>query len=558
MPTIADIASGPDFSILLATVGYIDDNLAGSDLVGALSGPGPLTVFAPNNSAFALLAADLGYGGDAADTGAIISFFVANVDVVTLNAIVTYHVLPGAVTSGDVASATELTTLQGGTITTDLPALVDNEPDLIDPSLIAVDIPADNGVVHVIDRVLLPVDLAGNDAQTFTEIVLGSGVGFDSNPDDFDMLREAVVAAGLADTLNDPNQNLTVFAPTDAAFVGLSQALGYTADDEAGALGYLLEALNLLSAGNGLELLQTVLLYHVADDSLQASQVLGGVPINTLAGASLGVDGTSLVDADPDLANPNLIATDIQAANGVLHVLDGVLIPADVLPSNGANDVDFIIAGDGNDRIYTGADNDLIDGNGGHDRIFSGSGNDIVLGGEGRDKIFGGKGNDTINGDEGRDKLFGGSGHDLIDGGADKDIIWGGRGDDTVDGGDGNDWITGNRGKDLVNGGAGNDYVFGGSGNDTIDGGAGHDTLIGGGGEDVFVFDEESDHDVIRFFNTGHDKIDLSAFGFADFDALEHNIKHAGWFSTRIDLDDTQIYLSWVRPWHLDADDFIL
>jgi Ca2+-binding RTX toxin-like protein len=323
-------------------------------------------------------------------------------------------------------------------------------------------------------------------------------------------------------------------------------------------LAYLLEALDLLSAGNGLQLLQTVLIYHVAFDSLQASQVLGGVPINTLAGATLGVDGTSLVDADPDLANPNLIATDIQAANGILHVLDGVLIPADVLPSDGSNDVDFIIAGDSNDWFFTGADNDLIDGNGGNDSIFAGGGNDIALGGDGHDKIFGGRGDDTINGDDGNDRLIGGHGNDLIDGGAHDDLIWAGKGHDTVEGGDGNDWIAGNRGHDLINGGDGHDIILGGSGDDTIDGGAGNDVIIGGRGEDVFVFNESSNHDTIRFFQLGHDKIDLSAFGFADFHAFEHNIEWAGWFSSRIDLGDTEITLEWVPVWTLDADDFIL
>ena len=558
MATIAEIASGPDFSILLATVGYIDNNLPGSDLVGALSGSGPLTVFAPNNAAFAILAADLGYAGAADDTDAIINFFVANVDVGTLNTIVTYHVLPGAVLAADVASATELTTLQGGTITPDLPTLVDKEPDLIDPSLVATDIIADNGVVHVIDRVLLPVDLPGNDASTFTEIVLESGTGFDENGEDFDLLREAVVAGGLAEALNHPSINVTVFAPTDAAFVGLSQALGYDGSDEEGALGYLLEALDLLSAGNGLDLLQTVLFYHVALDSLQSSQILAGAPINTLAGASLGLDGTSLVDAEPDVANPNLIALDIQASNGVLHVIDGVLIPADLLQSNGENDVDFIIAGDDKDRIKTGKDDDFVDGNGGNDLIFTGSGDDVALGGDGKDKIFGGSGDDILNGEGGHDKIAGNSGDDTIDGGEGNDALRGGRGDDDVSGGEGNDWVFGGSGDDVLSGGEGHDRIFGGQGDDTIEGGAGNDVLAGGFGDDVFVFDADSGHDVIRHFTPGHDQIDLSAFGFSNFHEVESHIQWSGWFSTKIDLGDTEINLKWVSPWHLDEHDFIL
>lgn len=520
MNTIADIAQGPDFSILFATVGFIDGNLPGSNLAGALSGPGPLTVFAPNNAAFGLLAVDLGFAGDPASTADVISFLTTNVPVATLDAVVKYHVLSGAVTSTDVAAATTLTTLQGGTITPDLPTLVDNEPDLLDPSLVALDIMASNGVVHVIDRVLLPVDLAGNDAKTFTEIVLESGTGFDTNGDDFDMLREAVVAAGLADTLNDPSQDLTVFAPKDSAFVGLSQALGYSGSDEGGALTYILEALNLLSAGNGPALLKTVLQYHVADDSLQSSQVLGGTPIVTLAGATLSVSGTSLVDADPDIANPNLAQTDIQAANGILHVLDGVLIPADVLPSDGSNDVDFLI-GDATDEVFvTGADNDLVDANGGNDEVFGEAGNDIALGGAGDDSLFGGSGKDTLKGDEGGDIVFGNSGNDLVDGGADDDAVFGGKGDDTVIGG------------------------------------AGDDLLFGGKGDDNFVFAKGDGNDLIVDFRIGHDKIDLSAFELDGFGAIKDSITDYFFFST-IELEDTNIVLSFVSGDHLDADDFI-
>ena len=558
MTTIAGIASGPNFKILLETVLYIDANLPGSDLVGALSGPGPLTVFAPTNAAFAALAADLGYAGDTEDEDAIIAFLVGNVDVATLNAVVTYHVLPGAVSSTDVANATTLTTLQGETITPDLPTLIDNEPDLIDPSLVDVDIAADNGVVHVIDRVLLPVDLPGNDAKTFTEIVLESGTGFDSNGEDFDLLREAVVAAGLAGVLNDPTQDLTVFAPNDAAFVGLAQTLGYGGSDESGSLGYILEALNLLSGGDALGLLETVLLYHVADESLQASQVLGGTPINTLAAASLGVSGATLVDADPDLPDPDIIATDIQAANGILHVLDGVLIPADLLQSNGANDVDFVIATDERDFIRTGADNDLISALGGNDLVRAGTGDDLVLAGEGNDWVYGGRGNDTIDGGTGKDNLFGGHGDDMIKGGAGSDFIRAARGNDTVEGNDGNDQITGNRGNDDLSGGGGSDLIFGGHGNDLINGGTGNDLLFGGRGEDTFVFEENAGRDKIIAFQNGMDVIDLSAYNIASFDDLLDNVERSGFFSTQIELDGADILVSGLRIWQVDESDFIL
>ena len=505
MPTIADIAVGNEnFNILVNALTFVDAELPGTNLINTLSDPASdLTVFAPSDAAFAQLAADLGYAGDPLDETAVTTFLAENAGAETIRDIILYHVSPGAQTAADIAANGTVATLFGPTITADLPTLVDQDPDVIDPSLVATDIMADNGIVHVIDRVLLPVDLPGNDAPTITEIVAASGNEFDDNPADFDILLKAVQTAGLADTLNDPNVDLTVFAPTDAAFVGLAQTLGFTGEDEADAWGYLVEALTLLGGGDPVPLLTEILTYHVAGESLQASQVLSAEAITTLQGGELGVDGTSLVDADPDVADPNLIATDIQAANGVVHVLDGVLLPADLLPSDGSNDVDFVIGTDGRDFITTGADNDLISGGRKGDFIASGSGDDLVLAGAGRD------------------------------------IVHAGRGDDTIDGGKGRDLILGNAGDDVINGGAGRDKIFGGSGADT------------------FVFEQGGGRDRIFDFRDGEDVIDLTSFGFSGFDDLEHAIRGNS-HRTVINLGDhDRIVLVGVDEHKIDESDFI-
>ena len=78
----------------------------------------------------------------------------------------------------------------------------------------------------------------------------------DSNGNDFDLLRDAVLTAGLDTALSDPAATLTVFAPTDSAFIGLAQTLGYGGSDEAGSLGYIVDALTLLGGGDPLPLLQ--------------------------------------------------------------------------------------------------------------------------------------------------------------------------------------------------------------------------------------------------------------------------------------------------------------
>ena len=522
MPSIAEIASGPNFSILLGATKFIDANVPGSDLVTTLSNPANLTVFAPTNAAFASLASDLGYNGDPEDAEAVLSFLATNVDAGTLNQVVLYHVLPTAQKAVDIAANPTLTTLQGATITADLPTLIDNEPDLIDPSLVATDIMATNGVVHVIDKVLLPIDLPGNDAPTITGIAVASGEGFDTNAEDFDILREAVVAADLAGALDDPNADLTVFAPTDAAFVATAQALGFQGSDEGDAFGYIVDAARLLSkGGDPIPLIKDILLYHVAPESLQASQVLALDEIPTLLGASVGRDGTSLVDGEPDLPNPNLIATDIQAANGVVHVIDGVLVPLDILPSNGANKVDFVIGNDKNSFEFLGADNDWIDAKGGRDFILAGSGDDVVLAGSGNDYVSAGRGDDFVKGEDGRDFLFGGRGNDEIDGGA------------------------------------GHDYIRAGSGADVITGGTGNDYLNGGRGSDTFVFNDGDGHDVIRGFDRGGDDlIDLSSYGFDSFSDIEGHIS-GGRRGTHIDLGDTEIYLSGTNVHTVTADDFI-
>ncbi|MGX9355590.1 fasciclin domain-containing protein [Roseobacteraceae bacterium S113] len=577
MATIATIATtDPEgrFSILVNIASFVDAELD-AGLIAALSNPdAAITVFAPTNGAFTQLALDLGIGLDTPSETEVTSF-LQGLGAELLASVVTYHVLGTPQTAADIARAGSVTTLQGGTIGAgDLPTLVDNEPDVIDPSLLATDIIATNGIVHVIDRVLLPADLPGNDAPTITEIALASGTGFDSNGEDFDLLREAVVAAGLADTLGDVNADFTVFAPNDAAFVGLAQSLGFGGSDEAGAFGYIVDALRLLNqGGDPIALLTQILTYHVAGESLQASQVIAQGAVETLQGGTLTLEGLSLVDADPDAVNPSLIATDIQAANGVVHVVDGVLLPVDVLPSDGSNDVDFVIGTDARNFYFTGADNDFVDAKAGHDFVFSGSGDDVVLAGRGRDYVVAGAGddvvlgeggNDLIKGRAGQDTINGGSGNDFIRGGSGADVILGedgndtllgGRQDDTLVGGDDNDVLRGSTGNDLLEGEDGHDILRGGHGRDTLNGGTGNDLLVGGGGADLFIFEVGMDHDTVQRYQAGHDTLDLSDFELEGFETLDiQSLKR----DTVIDLQNGDaIFLRGVDAHSLSADDFI-
>lgn len=504
MASIAAIATGDArFNILVNALTHVDTTL-GTTLVNTLADPASdLTVFAPTDTAFGLLARDLGYAGDPSDETAVTGFLTDNLSAETIRDVILYHVSAGAKSLTEVAGQSSVPTLNGATFAPDGITLTDAEPDLLNPSLVQTDIAADNGIVHVIDRVLLPLDLPGNTAPTITGIVAASGE-FDRNRADFDMLLAAVQAAGLAGALADADTDLTVFAPNDAAFMGLARTLGFRGAGEEAAVGYLVRALTLLSGGEDpIPLLTEILTYHVAPESLQSSQVLATNAITTLQGGTLGRDGASLVDADPDIANPSLIATDIQAANGIVHVIDGVLLPADVLRSDGSNDVDFIIDGARSSRFITGADRDFIDAGAGNDRVHAGRGNDVVLGGNGNDRL----------------------------------------------GGD--------RGVDLLRGGAGNDTLNGGIGADTLDGGAGNDRLVGGAGRDVFIFAEDYGRDRIVGFQNGRDVVDLTGTDVESFAELRGLIS-GGRNYAQINLDDGDVLvMGGITRAQLDASDFL-
>ncbi len=442
-PNIVDIAAGSeDFGILVKA-------LEVTNLDAAVRGSDDITVFAPTDAAFGKLAFDLGFRGDVADEDAVFGFIAQALGTLAsdgnpiplLADILLYHVSPGAKTAGEVAGSSSVNTLlNGATFAPDDAELVDNEPDIDNPTVQGDAIEADNGNILVIDKVLIPIDIPGNGpteppTPTIAGIVAASGGTFDDDATDFDLLLTAVQTAGLAGALDDPEADLTVFAPTDAAFVGLSQALGFKGADEGEAFTYLVEALTLLGGGDPIPLLTEVLTYHVAPGAQSAATLEAAESIATLQGGTLSTDGSTIVDADPDVADPAFVAKDVDAANGIVQVIDGVLLPADLLASDGSNNVDFVIANDTRNIIHTGRDNDFVDGNAGNDILKLGRGDDVGLGGDGRDVIFGGKGEDVIVGGADNDRLIGGSDADTF----------------VFNEGDGHDRIIGfDKGEDLI------------------------------------------------------------------------------------------------------------
>eukprot|EP00095_Tigriopus_kingsejongensis_P004904 maker-scaffold1_size3401120-snap-gene-16.43 protein:Tk04904 transcript:maker-scaffold1_size3401120-snap-gene-16.43-mRNA-1 annotation:"beta-ig-h3 fasciclin" len=251
-----------------------------------LMGEGPFTVFAPTDEAFAKL-------GDEA-----INALLAEPEA--LANILLYHVLPGQAV--DAATAISLAGQSVDAANGDALALVLDGGNLfINESLVtATDIVTSNGIIHVIDTVLLP-------PVKEDEAALGSIVDV-AKAQGFNTLVAALEAADLVATLDSADQQFTVFAPTDAAFAALgSSALEHLIADK--------------------DRLTDVLLYHVlvgsVVDSASVASLLGQ-PVDAANGDALVFTAR---DHDVFVQHSKLVVTDVPASNGIIHVIDAVLIP---------------------------------------------------------------------------------------------------------------------------------------------------------------------------------------------------------------------------------------
>lgn len=292
--TIAEVATERNLSALVAAAdkaGLVDE-LSAEDAA--------LTVFAPTDAAFDALATTLGF----ADAGAM----VAALDAETLGRILAYHVLPARRTAAELAAGDEPTLyeFEGAPATLDV-ATADGvtlgDEVLTRARVTTADVAARNGVVHVIDKVLVPPGVL--DLVQMARL----------NPA-FSTLVAAVAAAGLDDDLAGTGP-FTVFAPTDDAFSALLTRTGLSAEQ--------------LLASPGLA---DTLRYHVVAGDVRAADVLA-LPnpafVDTLlAGNDLELrnDTLTLVDDDVDSPDATIAATDVIARNGVIHVITQVLIPA--------------------------------------------------------------------------------------------------------------------------------------------------------------------------------------------------------------------------------------
>jgi uncharacterized surface protein with fasciclin (FAS1) repeats len=287
--TMVEVATRGGFSglVLAATKAGLADEL---------SAPASnLTLLAPTNGAFSLLASQLGFR--------TIAELVDALPASTLESILLYHVLPGTFSGPDLLAGgpSQNTSLVLGGTTQALALALDASSELnITDSIGRIgivgltDIPNDNGVLHIVDRVLLPPGLL-----TVLQTVR-------SNPERFQSLINSVNPA-LTAVLNDPTASYTLFAPVAAAFETAAPLLQTLASSQ----------------------IEAVLRYHVLGTRVLSSEITFGTPLATLlAGQTFTINAGSPPTIDDTSATDALITSvDIIASNGVVHVIDKVLLP---------------------------------------------------------------------------------------------------------------------------------------------------------------------------------------------------------------------------------------
>ena len=352
----------------------LESALQAANLVDALDAPTEtFTVFAPTDAAFAnlppatleALQADIATIGEA-DLEGVMEADLADLDDTqaqalrdardaeialqaeakatanaNLRSILLYHVIGGSELDSSAvlaADGTRIETLSGKYV--DISVTGDESDDdniptevRVESSLVTItDIPADNGIIHVIDAVLIP---QGNIVDVASETPLLS------------TLATAVTAAGLGDTLSNEDSAFTVFAPTNDAFIAAADTvdpiLGTLNDDDASDE----------DKASALETLQSVLTYHVVASQIDSSAALAAAPVylDTVNGNSVFVSKDDNDNLSINGQSVSMGGADIDASNGVIHTIDGLLLPLNIvdtlqLDSRFSTLVDAVIAAD--------------------------------------------------------------------------------------------------------------------------------------------------------------------------------------------------------------------
>ncbi len=243
-----------------------------ANLTDTLNGTGPFTVFAPTNSALA--------------NSTYVNQLIAANDTANLTKLLTYHVLPYRLVIGNGTNSSLLKTAEGSDVLLTVNA---SGAWVNDAKIITQNIVGTNGVIQVVDKVLIP-------PKTILQTAMENG--------NLTKLAAAITAANLTDTLNGTGP-YTVFAPTDAAFNALDQAL--------------LSKLTTSDKAN----LTKLLTYHVVPGMVTSFELKNGT-VTTVEGEQLNVtvNGTTVM-----VGNVTVVMKNIIASNGVIHIIDKVLVP---------------------------------------------------------------------------------------------------------------------------------------------------------------------------------------------------------------------------------------
>jgi transforming growth factor-beta-induced protein len=279
-PIMTTATSAEDIVVVADNAGQFKTLLAAAKaagLVEVLQGNGPLTVFAPTDDAFKKL------------PPGTVETLLKPENKAALAAVLTYHVVPGKMMAADVLKQKNLNTVNGQRA--DI-AMKNGRPMIDNAAIVATDIKASNGVIHVIDAVILP------EQKDIIGVATKAGT--------FNTLAAALTEAELVETLQGKGP-FTVMAPTDEAFAKLPKG---TVE-------------NLLKPENR-ETLKTILLYHVIPGRVFSDQVVTLTEAPTAAGIKAPIktskDGVTVGGA-------KVVAADIETSNGVIHVIDTVMIP---------------------------------------------------------------------------------------------------------------------------------------------------------------------------------------------------------------------------------------
>ncbi|MFT5764776.1 MAG: transforming growth factor-beta-induced protein [Saprospiraceae bacterium] len=276
--SIVEIAAGDDqFSTLV-------DALTRVGLVSVLEGSGPFTVFAPTNDAFTASGVDLSALTDE-----------------QLTEVLLYHVLGAEITSSAIQEGQTYTTTAANTAPGDnqLSLLIEKTGSAVQlngsVNVTTADVDATNGVIHIIDDVLLPLDVVGHAIanSNFSSLVTTLGAA----------------SGDLVTTLQTAGP-FTVFAPLNSAF----------------------DAISATTATLDADQLAKVLLYHVVSGNVRSTALSNGQVVESLNDGltfTVNIDG-SVTITDANGGTSTVILTDVQGTNGVIHVLDAVIIPSNL------------------------------------------------------------------------------------------------------------------------------------------------------------------------------------------------------------------------------------